>query len=89
MTKENSQDIEIKLEEKDVDYFDSNNMHDSSDSEDQNFREAYGDYEPINYEETAVDEASITPDHIDMVVEFTGCTKQEAIQALILSNDDV
>ena len=46
------------------------------------------DYEPTNYEETAVDETSITPDHIDEVMEFTSCTRNEAIQALVLSNDD-
>ena len=38
---------------------------------------------------TVVSEVGITPDHINMVMEFTNCTRTEAIQALRLANDDV
>ena len=39
--------------------------------------------------EAAEDEAGITPNHINMVMEHTSCTRNEAIRALRESNDDM
>ena len=36
-----------------------------------------------------VDESNITPGHINMVMEHTGCTRNEAIAALKESEDDM
>ena len=40
-------------------------------------------------DEKAEDEAGITPNHINMVMEHTSCTRNEAIRALRDSNDDM
>ena len=37
----------------------------------------------------AEDEAGLTPNHINMVMEHTSCTRNEAIKALRESNDDM
>ena len=42
-----------------------------------------------NKDEAAEDEAGITPNHINMVMEHTNCTRNEAIRALRDSNDDM
>ena len=39
--------------------------------------------------EAAEDETGITPNHINMVMEHTNCTRNEAIRALRESNDDM
>merc|ERR1712060_813214 len=40
-------------------------------------------------DEAAEDEAGITPNHINMVMDHTNCTRNEAIRALRDSNDDM
>ena len=40
-------------------------------------------------DEAAEDEAGITPNHINMVMEHTSCTRNEAIRALRESGDDM
>ena len=40
-------------------------------------------------DEAAEDEAGITPNHINMVMEHTNCTRNEAIRALRESGDDM
>ena len=44
---------------------------------------------PIASDEAAEDESGITPNHINMVMEHTSCTRNEAIRALRESNDDM
>ena len=44
---------------------------------------------PAVSNEAAESEAGITPNHINMVMEHTSCTKNEAIRALRESNDDM
>ena len=39
--------------------------------------------------EEAANEDGLTPGHINMVMEHTGCTRNEAIGALRESNDDM
>ena len=43
--------------------------------------------EPSN--EAPEDETGVTPGHIDMVIDHTGCTRNEAIRALKAHNDDM
>lgn len=40
-------------------------------------------------DEAALDEAGLTASHIDMVMDHTSCTRNEAIKALRASNDDM
>ena len=40
-------------------------------------------------DEAAEDESGITPSHINMVMEHTTCTRNQAIRALRESNDDM
>ena len=44
---------------------------------------------PAASDEAAEDESGITPNHINMVMEHTSCTRNEAIRALRESNDDM
>ena len=44
---------------------------------------------PAASDEAAEDEAGITPNHINMVMEHTSCTRNEAIRALKESGDDM
>ena len=77
MTKENSQNIEIKLRNKILE--NSDNSYDSKDLLNKRVREEYSDNEFATFNETSEDVASITPDHINNVMEFTCCTRDEAI----------
>ena len=44
---------------------------------------------PAASDEAAEDESGITPNHINMVMEHTSCSRNEAIRALRESNDDM
>merc|ERR1711990_596302 len=39
--------------------------------------------------EAPLDESNLTPSHIDMVMDHTSCTRNEAIKALRAANDDM
>lgn len=40
-------------------------------------------------DEVAADESGLTPSHIDMVIDHTSCTRNEAVKALRAANDDM